>query len=174
MVINTAIEPIENPSIQVKPKQRESYGVTLGGLRNIKDAAREKMLSDAKEKSVKEITSDNLSKAWNGVVELMASEKVLYKSAILESELTFSDFVITIHANVVALDFLKSERLRLLDHFKLYYQNEQVNVLFAAKVSKLEQEGSRVLSTREVFDVLSVKNPHLRQLKDKLGMDFEY
>ena len=75
---------------------------------------------------------------------------------------------------VVAFDFLKSERIRLLDFFKAHYHNERINVLFAAKVSELEQKGEHVMSTREIFDMMAEKNPNLRILKDKLGMDIEY
>lgn len=121
-----------------------------------------------------EITNENLQQAWNEVIEKIASSKMLYKSAILESYLTFNENEITISANVVALDFLKSERTQLLDFFKLFYHNEHVNVLFEAKKSSLEQKGEQVLSTREIFELMAMKNPNLRLLKDKLGLDIEY
>jgi hypothetical protein len=143
-------------------------------LKDLKSAAREQLIADANRNAPVEITDDNLSSSWQEVVERIASEKMLYKSAILESKLAFIDHEITIHANVVAFDFLKSERIRLLDFFKAHYHNERINVLFAAKVSDLEQKGEHVMSTREIFDMMAEKNPNLRILKDKLGMDIEY
>lgn len=146
----------------------------MGGLKNLKSNARDKLLADANRNASVEITDENLKEAWLEVVELIASEKMLYKSAILESVLTFIDHEITIHANVVAFDFLKSERIRLLDFFKSHYHNENVNVLFAAKVLDLEKKGEQVMSTREIFEMMAEKNPNLRILKDKFGMDIEY
>ena len=143
-------------------------------MKDLKSAAREQLIADANRNAPVEITDDNLSSSWQEVVERIASEKMLYKSAILESKWTFIDHEITIHANVVAFDFLKSERIRLLDFFKAHYHNERINVLFAAKVSELEQKGEHVMSTREIFDMMAEKNPNLRILKDKLGMDIEY
>ena len=138
-------------------------------MKDLKSAAREQLIADANRNAPVEITDDNLSSSWQEVVE-----RIAYKSAILESKLTFIDHEITIHANVVAFDFLKSERIRLLDFFKAHYHNERINVLFAAKVSELEQKGEHVMSTREIFDMMAEKNPNLRILKDKLGMDIEY
>ena len=149
-------------------------GITLGGLKNIRQGVKDKLLLDSVKNTKLDITKDNLSTAWNEVVEKIAAEKKLYKSAILESELSFEDSAITIHANVVAFDFLKNERIQLLDFFKAYYHNEHINVLFAAKVSELEKKGEMVMSTREIFDMMAEKNPNLRILKDKLGMDIEY
>ncbi len=150
------------------------YGITLGGLKNIKKDAREKHLAESGGKVAIEITNENLALAWNDAVDKIAAHKMLYKSAILESVLTFQQHEITIHANVVSFDFLKSERLQLLDFFKLYFHNESINVLFAAKVSELEKKGEQVMSTREIFDMMAEKNPNLRLLKDKLGLDIEY
>ena len=62
----------------------------------------------------------------------------------------------------------------LLDFFKRYYLNEKINVLFVQKISDLESSGERVMSTREIFEAMAEKNPNLRILKDKFGMDFEY
>jgi hypothetical protein len=98
----------------------------------------------------------------------------VYRSAILESELKFANQEITIHCNVVSMDFLKGERNRLLDYFKTYYQNESINVLFAETKPDPDQHNQFVLSTREIFDAMASKNQNLRILKDSLGMDIEY
>ncbi len=165
---------VNKPKEQAQPTSSPSYGITLGGLKNLKNSARDKLIADANRNAPQVITDENLQKSWLVVVEQIASEKMLYKSAILESRLTFSGNEITIHANVVAFDFLKGERIRLLDFFKAQYHNEGINVLFVPKVSELEQKGEFVLSTREIFDLMAEKNPNLRILKDKLGMDIEY
>jgi hypothetical protein len=161
------------PAAQV-PKPAAPIGITLGSLRNVKDAARDRIQSELNKHKAVPIDATNLTEAWKEVVEKIAAEKMLYKSAILESLLSFEGDAITIHANVVAFDYLKSERIRLLDFFKAHYHNEKINVLFAAKVHELEKSGDQVLSTREIFEMMAAKNPNLRILKDKYGMDMEY
>ncbi|GBL35912.1 hypothetical protein EMGBS15_15070, partial [Filimonas sp.] len=56
-----------------------SYGVTLVGLKNLKNAARDKILADANRNAAINITQDNLMESWREVVEQIASEKMLYK-----------------------------------------------------------------------------------------------
>jgi len=165
---------VSSPATTQNSPTPASYGVTLVGLKNLKNAARDKILADANRNAAINITQDNLMESWREVVEQIASEKMLYKSAILESELSFIEHEITIHANVVSFDFLKSERIQLLDFFKAHYHNEHINVLFKAKVINLDQKDEQVMSTREIFDMMAEKNPNLRILKDNLGLDIEY
>ncbi len=153
---------------------KTDYGVTLGGFKNIKDITRQRLLAEEGKTQAIEITDENLQVSWAKIVEEMASKKVVYRSAILQSHLSFVASEITIHANVVALDYLKSERNRLLDFFKAYYHNEKINVLFAAKVETSENADVKVLSTKEIFEMMAQKNPNLKILKDKFGLDFEY
>lgn len=168
------------PTPKVEPTQpqpapsAETYGVTLGNLKSLKDAAREKLKALESNKVKVDITEENLKVAWQGAVELVAANKTLYKSAILASDVVFEGHEITIHSNIVALDFLKGERQQLLDFFKGHFHNDEVNVLFNLKIEKEEQSGTRVLSTKEVFEKMALKNPALQQLKDSLGLDFEY
>lgn len=151
-----------------------SYGITLGGLKNIKNAARDKLQADANRNVAIEMSNENLSDSWRLAVENIAADKMLYKSAILESVLTFEGHAITIHANVVSFDYLKGERIRLLDFFKAFYHNEKINVLFAPLAIQTQKKEDQVLSTREIFELMAERNPNLRILKDKLGLDIEY
>ncbi|MBL7766915.1 MAG: hypothetical protein JNJ58_12515 [Chitinophagaceae bacterium] len=120
------------------------------------------------------ITEEALLEAWNEISLMLTEKKVLYKNAIAQSTLSFTEHEIMIAATTVALDFLKPERLRLLDFFKRKFHNEAINVLFSEKLEVENTEGQKVLSSREVFDEMAAKNPNLRILKDQLGMDIEY
>jgi hypothetical protein len=87
--------------------------------------------------------------------------------------LSFEGHVITLTADPVALDYLKGQRLILLDFFKNYFRNQEVNILFALKPEEMQNPADRVLSTREIFDKMAAKNPALRKLRDGLNMDFD-
>lgn len=150
------------------------YGVSLSNLKKLKEEARQKLMSNQQQKEAIDINDENLQQAWLEVVEMMASDKIVYRSALLESDMLYAGHEITISATIVAMDFLKAERLRLLDFFKKKFHNEEINVLFAEKRQTAVDPSKHVPSTRELFEKMATKNPFLRQLKDSLGMDFEY
>jgi hypothetical protein len=62
----------------------------------------------------------------------------------------------------------------LLDFFKAYYHNEKINVLFVQQAEEQAKSGERILSTKEVYEEMASRNPNLRILKEKFGLDFEY
>lgn len=161
----------EEPSLHTGATK---LGVTLGGIKGIKEAAREKLKSQQKSLVKIELSEEKLKLAWQEIVDIVAKGKALYKSAIEASELFFDGTQITILANVVAFDFLKSERQLLLDFFKEKFQNEEINVLFDLLPEKKESEGVKILSAKEIFEKMADKNPSLRDLRNSLGLDIEY
>ena len=178
-IISTpTIEPVKQsptPPTNSSESDTASYGVTLSSMKSLKEIAKQKLMALSNKVIKKEITQENLNESWLEVVEKVAGAKAVYKSAILESDLSFNHADITIHATIVGFDYLKGERITLLDFFKTYYNNDEVNVLFALKeIQESTSEGGAVLSTREVFEKMALKNPLLRYLKDNMGMDFEY
>jgi hypothetical protein len=119
------------------------------------------------------IDSDQLRIAWEKIALQLTAEKIIYRNAIMQTLLSFEDHVITLTADPVALDYLKGQRLILLDFFKNYFRNQEVNILFALKPEEMQNPADRVLSTREIFDKMAAKNPALRKLRDGLNMDFD-
>lgn len=170
--VNIPQHPI--PASAPAMEKKEGYGLTLGSLKKLKDSAREKLKANLENKESIEITDENLAEAWVQLVNLIASHKVLYKSALLESDLSFIGHEISLAGDLVAMDFLKTERLTLLDFFKKHYHNEEINVLFKEKVHAPVDSSKHVPSTRELFDEMAKRNPYLKQLKDSLGLDIEY
>ena len=140
----------------------------------MREAAREKLRAQQAGQEKVPITDQNLQAFWSEIVEELTHSKALYKSAIMAGNVAFQGHEITIHATIVALDFLKNERQRLLDFFKKKYRDEEVNVRFTLKEEEPGQVGERVLSSREVYEKMAEKNPALKALKDSLGLDLEY
>jgi hypothetical protein len=120
-----------------------------------------------------DITPENLEQNGREIMTEMTAERAVYQSAVMTAKLSSQGNDILISAGVVAHDFLKAERLRLLDFFKQRYRNPEINVLFELKEEKPE-EGEKVLSLREIYEKMAAKNPVLRDLRDSLGMDLEY
>jgi hypothetical protein len=110
---------------------------------------------------------------WSKAIEFVAADKKVYKSAISESIVSFLGDDIMIQATIVALDFLVPIRLNLLDFFKKEYHNESINVLFAKKSNTEENEAPKVLSSREVYEMMAERNPLLQQLRNFLRMELD-
>lgn len=168
-IVSNVEKPASKPSAP-----NSTVGVTLGGMKDIMAMARQKVIDQQEAKVKIDITDQNLKEAWAELVEDLAKGKALYKSAIEASELHFSLHEITVHANVVALDFLKKERQTLLDFFKKKFSNEDINVLFELLPEKAENKGTKVLSSKEVYEKMAQKNPLLAELRAALGLDIEY
>lgn len=174
-------EPSQTPASNAELKSLPAVelpklkaGVTLGGIKDIKEAARQKLMAQQGAKVKIEITQEKLNDAWRELVAIVANGKALYKSAIEASELHFTSHEVIIHANVVALDFLKNERQTLLDFFKRTFCNEEINVLFELLPEKAGDPGVKVLSSKEVYEKMVQKNPLLADLRATLGLDIEY
>lgn len=159
---------------EATPAVAPSIGITLGSLKHIKDAARSRMLADQHKAEAIVMNEENLALAWSELTERIAGDKMVYKNALKSSKLLIEGEAIRIQADVVSIDFLKTERIHILDFFKLYYRNERINVLFEVALNDQERSGEMVMSAREIFDAMVERNPNLRILKDKLGLDMEY
>ena len=138
----------------------------------MKNLVRDKVLNQQQQEVIV-IDSDQLRIAWEKIALQLTAEKIIYRNAIMQTLLSFEDHVITLTADPVALDYLKGQRLILLDFFKNYFRNQEVNILFALKPEEMQNPADRVLSTREIFDKMAAKNPALRKLRDGLNMDFD-
>lgn len=151
---------------------RGNYGVTLGGLKDLKNLVRDKVLNQ-QHREVITIDNEQLKLAWEKIAQQMTAEKIIYRNAIMQTILSFDGHVITLTADPVALDYLKGQRLILLDFFKNHFCNQEINILFALKPEEMQNPAERVLSTREIFDKMATKNPALRKLRDSLNMEFD-
>jgi hypothetical protein len=155
------------------PTAKPSYGVTLGSIKGLKSNAKEKIEAASKNKQIVPITHDNLMAAWDAIILELTSDKVFFRSAIGQGSIDFEGFMININVFGVAYDFLKNLRLKLLDYFKIHYNNDEINVMIHEKAPSADKMMEQVKSTREIFEKMAEQNPLLKKLKDSLGMDFE-
>lgn len=169
---STLITSAPTPPTTTSSGNPASYGVTLEGLKGLKNLVRDKVLNQ-QQQDVIAIDSEQLQQAWEKIAHQLTAEKIIYRNAIMQTLLSFEGHVITLTADPVALDYLKGQRLILLDFFKNYFRNQEVNILFALKPEEMQNPADRVLSTREIFDKMAAKNPALRKLRDGLNMDFD-
>jgi hypothetical protein len=165
--------PAPSDSNTPPPTKAPVSNVSLTGIRNtLKDQAR--LQHEAKKAALanrREVTPDNLILAWQEAIEKVAADKGMYKASLLLSDVTYVHPTIHVAALLSCFDFIKQRRLELLNFFKHHYSDEALNVIIDQKAD--EEPKERILSTREVFETMALKNPALKALKEQLGLDLE-
>lgn len=161
-------------AVSKNPVEKNKYGVTSNFIRNVRDNAKDKLESKGNQHSVIEIDMENLISAWQKKSEDIAANRPFLKSSLADSTIRFESNTILIKSTQVAYEHLKTMRMDLLSYFKQVYHNDEINVLTEEKKASATDTGTQKMSMKEVFEKMSAKNPILKQLKDKLGMDFEY
>lgn len=166
--------PTATPAEMPPPRPAAATSnVSLNSIRNgLKDQARQQQeAKKAAQANKREVTADNLIPAWKEAIEQVAADKGMYKASLLMSDVTYEQHTIKVAALLSCFDFIKQRRLELLNFFKHYYSDEALNVVIDQKAD--EEPKERILSTREVFESMALKNPALKALKERLGLDLE-
>ncbi len=169
------IEP-QNDNFKTHSKvedKKSSYGVSISGVHKIKDAIKDKLAQNKNDNTIVPITDENLMENWGNKCEEIIKERNFLKETLKEVTLSFENNLIKIAAPTVAYDFLKPKRLELLSFFKDAYQNEEINVLIIEKLLEDKNDGKTILTNRDIYEQMIQKNPVLKELKEKFGMDFE-
>lgn len=174
----TVEAPLASPkeATSMPPKETTSVAtsaVSLKAIRtNLKDQARlQQEARKAAQANRREVTPENLVPAWQEAVEKIAADKGMYKASLMLSDVVYTHPTIQVSALLSCFDFIKQRRLELLNFFKQYYSDEELNVMIDQKAD--EEPKERIMSTREVFDAMAQKNPALKALKEQLGLDLE-
>jgi len=130
--------------------------------------------SEIKEERVSDFNDDDLQSAWKSF------NKKRGNKVIGESEkLVLSRRIEKIDENTVCI-FLQSElEVTILDRFELkligFLRDSLKNDLVKLKkVVRREEAKQKLYTSSDKYDYLVEKNPKLKDLKDKLGLDFEY
>ena len=170
--------PLASPkeATSMPPKETTSVAtsaVSLKAIRtNLKDQARlQQEARKAAQANRREVTPENLVPAWQEAVDKIAADKGMYKASLMLSDVVYTHPTIQVSALLSCFDFIKQRRLELLNFFKQYYSDEELNVMIDQKAD--EEPKERIMSTREVFDAMAQKNPALKALKEQLGLDLE-
>ena len=170
--------PLASPkeATSMPPKETSpvaTSAVSLKAIRtNLKDQARlQQEARKAAQANRREVTPENLVPAWQEAVEKIAADKGMYKASLMLSDVVYTHPTIQVSALLSCFDFIKQRRLELLNFFKQYYSDEELNVMIDQKAD--EEPKERIMSTREVFDAMAQKNPALKALKEQLGLDLE-
>lgn len=150
------------------------HGITLGRIHTIKAKVYEEYQKNNETLPSISLSPDTLNKAWESYTTSLFEKKVIQnKTVFSDSALRFEDKLIIIQTRLIGLDILKAQRFNLLDYMKDYFRNKDLNVVFEEKKEVPAQPNEKIMSQREIFDMMASKNPLLKRLRDSLNLDLE-
>ncbi|MBL7847902.1 MAG: hypothetical protein JNL40_10565 [Cyclobacteriaceae bacterium] len=116
------------------------------------------------------IKAAELKKAWGDYAEQRKSQAAEYQ--ILQREYQFKSPVITVTlTNPVEESLLENFRRDLIQFLRDRLRNNDLTVSAALQ----DNTGKKVIYTsKEKFEHLAEKHPYLNELKDRLGLDWEF
>lgn len=116
------------------------------------------------------VKATELKKAWGDYAEQRKSQAAEYQ--ILQREYHFKSPVITVTlTNPVEESLLENFRRDLIQFLRDRLRNNDLTVSAALQ----DNTGKKVIYTsKEKFEHLAEKHPYLNELKDRLGLDWEF
>lgn len=116
------------------------------------------------------VVLERLKEIWDEFAEQRKDQTAEYQ--ILKREFQFEHpFISVILTNPVEETLLENFRLDFIKFLRDRLQNTELNLL----VSIQKVSGKKVLYTsKEKFEHLAEKHPYLNDLKDKLGLDWDF
>lgn len=115
-------------------------------------------------------TYEQLLAAWNEFAE--QRKQFPAESQMLAQPFELNQYVVTLHIyNPVQESMLVNIKTELANFLRDKLKNTSINVV--GKLQEVE-ERKKLYSQREKFDFLVAKNPLLKEMKDRLGLDTDY
>ena len=155
------------------PKQTPTSGVK-GGLSKLREKIAAESSKTANQQ--KEMDVEQLKIAWQEyILKLRTASKhsVVSNFEMMECRLRSPlDFEIVCNGNI-QLGFLKQEKTALLEHIQHFFHNPGLNMhVDLIEAPEDTNPVERPLSTKEQFMKMTEKYPLVKELKDRLGMEW--
>jgi DNA polymerase-3 subunit gamma/tau len=90
---------------------------------------------------------------------------------LLTHEIEFTENQVIVHHNQLQEKLFDSLRADILTFLRETLNNQSVQLI--GKLQEIDQK-KMVYTNREKFEYLAQKNPALRELKDRLGLDTDF
>lgn len=147
------------------PKISDLKSVLKGGLK------KESTGPVAEKKNNKPFTQEQLQQAWNGFAETKKPYVATYHLLSQGFEFRENKVIVPLH-NHFQETLLDEMKLDLLTFLRERLSNDTIHL---GGEIKTVVEGKKVLYTnREKFDHLMEKNPVVKELKDRFGLDTDF
>ena len=116
------------------------------------------------------VREDDLRAAWLEFAEMRKHQIAEYN--LMKKEISFNGVTITIRlSNPIEQPLLQNIRVQLIAHLRGKLNNNSINI----EGVLVETEEKRIAYTaKEKFDALAEKNPALKELKERFGLDPDF
>lgn len=126
------------------------------------------------ESRTREISEEALLKSWDA----FRSQKESSNTGEME-RLILKRNIRLVSANAIEIELNSSLELSILERFEqeliTFLRNHLENDVFELKKTvKEDKQEKKLYTSTDKFNYMAEKNPALRKLKDKLGLDFEF
>ncbi|MEP1095177.1 MAG: DNA polymerase III subunit gamma/tau [Cyclobacteriaceae bacterium] len=147
----------ETPSIFKKKKQE------------VKEEPSENSVSNKKEE---EFTEENLQKAWKQFGEEKSdagdTDKLILGREIKKGE---NSDVLMFLSSQLEVSFLEKFETELIQFLRTELNNDHLSI--NKQVAQVD-EGKKLYTSKDIYDHMVKQNPKLADLKERLGLDFDY
>ena len=136
------------------------------------------LLETKQEKTLLELTDIRLQKAWANYTETLFIEKkypvvTQFKMAELRIDDEFNFTVIT--GGILQQRFIEMERSSLIPYMQKYFGNKLLKYSIEIKEPEVVAEDSKKnLTTKQQYEIMILKYPLIKELKDRLKMEIDY
>jgi len=145
--------------------------VKLTDLLKVEPKKEQTAASEVKAEVNEPFTPQQLQAAWNDFAELRKKFQAEYQ--LLGQPYEFKDNVVTVHLhNTVQEMMFNGFRLELSAFVREKLKNNVLQIV--GELREVEETGRVLYTNRDKFDYLAEKNPILKELKDRLGLDTDY
>ena len=129
---------------------------------------------DIKEK--RKITRERVHEVWANYVEKLKKDEnisgeMLFKDREIEIH-TEQEFIVIHFENRVQLDSFEELKTELMYYLRQNLSNPDLKI--TVEVKKQENDSKRLYTDQDKLNFLIEKNPIVKELKDKLGLDVDY
>jgi DNA polymerase-3 subunit gamma/tau len=136
------------------------------------------LLETKQEKTLLELTDINLQKAWTDYTETLFIEKkypvvTQFKMAELRIDDEFNFTVIT--GSILQQRFIEMERSGLIPYMQKYFGNKLLK--YSIEINEPEvgaEDNKKSLTPKQQYEMMILKYPLIKELKDRLKMEIDY
>lgn len=166
------------PIISTKPdfgskskfKDAPKTTIKLSNLLKVEPRKEETATAEINREPDLPFTSEQLKSAWQEFAETRRKLQAEYQLLTQEYELNESIITVPLH-NPVQEMMLTNLRSDLTTFLRDRLKNQSINITGELRVA---DQRKVIYTNREKFDYLVAKNPMLKELKDRLGLDTDF
>ena len=161
--------PVLRPSASDKPKETPS----IFGRKKEKQESDEQVQS-VLEKKEEAFTEEALQEVWKrfGEERINAgdTDRLILNREIRKGE----ENAVVIHlASQLEVSFLEKLEVDLIQYLRSSLNNDHI-VLRREIIKDEEDNAKKLYTSKDIYEHMVRENPHLQDLKDRLGLDFDY